>query len=132
VYAQGASIFLELQQRIIETSSGRPVTFDSYPAKTPCGDGVVVSEADWQASPLGGLAIANPKKLYFSFEVTHDQRKDTAEAVFLSFRIRQNFNCDSVVGTIESEGLARLGRRLVDTGTWSQTAYRRSPQFISE
>jgi hypothetical protein len=132
VYAQGSSIFLELQQRIIETSSGPPFTFQWYPAKTPCGDGLSVTESEWRAGPLGRLGIENPKKLYFSFEVTHNPSKDTSEAMFLSFRIRQDLNCDSVAGTIESEGYAKLGHRLVDSGTWTQTVYGRSPRFISE
>jgi hypothetical protein len=131
VYAQGPSIFAEVQQQVIEAPATTPAAFDWYPSRTPCGDGVAIDRAAWDASPLGGLNVAYRPKLYFSFAVVHDGQRDANDAVFLAFRMRQNLDCDASIGTVESAGYARLGHRLIDDGTWSQMAFS-SPQFMTE
>lgn len=131
VFAQGVWIFFDMQRRIIERPDAAPFTFSAFPEAVPCGTGVKLPADDWQRSPLGHLKFEAPERSFFSFEVIQTAEKAEGVKVFLTFRMRQNHNCDQAVGVTESEGYARLGKSIYEPDTWRQTAFRK-PQFLSE
>jgi hypothetical protein len=123
----GVRVFLEMQSRVIEHGGREPQAFGLFPARPPCGDGTIVTSEMWQQSPLAALGVKQPERLFHSFEVRHLADRDRGDQRYLVFRMAQDHNCDGVIGSTESEGYARLGRR-IDDGAYEQTRF--SPSFF--
>jgi hypothetical protein len=87
---------------VSEQSTWVPTTFGPEPAIVPCGPGLPVTDAFWQASTLQYVLRERPTTLYVSLAVKIDNNVATIDTF-------QDFNCDHKLGVNELVGAFKKG-----------------------
>jgi hypothetical protein len=119
-----AQIFFSLQDAIIKADVSVPLQgFARWPAKVPCSDGFKISPEAWASSPLASWYPTRLALVRSSFELAIS---GPADEPIMTLRGWEDFNCDGVLGMLESVGRIDRKRHL-----FFQTSYR-SPQRITE